>query len=617
MSNFEYRNLKKIIDQKQIVSFDMFDTLIKRYTKSPSDIFDIVEYKYNKISNSEIEGFKLYRINAEKKAREKYNREVTLTEIYNELNINNVDKNILKQIEEETEIESCFPNEEMMIIYNYSKNKNKKIIIISDMYLSKKVLEQILKKNGIKYDELLVSSDVKLTKSNGTIYKCINKLLGINKNEMIHIGDNYKSDYLMPKLCGIKSFLYKGINKSHDNKKIYYLNQMIDSMIDTKNKDLYYEFGYKNLGPLVYGFCEYLSKNIPKDKKIFFLAREGKFIKECADLFNYHEKNEYIYVSRKSISSSIIDKFENFQELCKSQSITRSETMEMFLKRTGLLCKKNIDLLEKNNIDKDSSFFDRINQDFMKQNFELLKENKELKENNMFQKYLKQLKFDSNSVIVDIGWSGTMQDMIQKVLLETNVVIEGYYFGVRKKRYNEHKHGYIYDQNREQEEIYSRSMNDFLEIVFAANHGSTIGYKLNSINNKIEPVLDENDISENIMKKILMIQAGAKRFITDYKRNKCFKYKMNSYEYSYNFYQIGLNPDEKNIKLFNDFFTYDQKRIELIGGKKISKYILHPKQFITDYIESGWKNAFLKKVLKLNLPYYKIFKLLYKIEKKR
>lgn len=76
----------KYILKHDCVSFDIFDTLVKRYVSLPTDVFDIVELRYNSLhgtSNEKIRGFKELRINAELKARKKIIEEVSIDEIYN------------------------------------------------------------------------------------------------------------------------------------------------------------------------------------------------------------------------------------------------------------------------------------------------------------------------------------------------------------------------------------------------------------------------------------------------------------------------------------------------------------------------------------------------------
>lgn len=70
-----YENIIKRISKKEYVSFDIFDTLIKRDVKKPTDIFSIIEHNYK------IYDFYKRRIEAEKIAR-KGKVDTTIDEIY-------------------------------------------------------------------------------------------------------------------------------------------------------------------------------------------------------------------------------------------------------------------------------------------------------------------------------------------------------------------------------------------------------------------------------------------------------------------------------------------------------------------------------------------------------
>lgn len=48
MRDINYKNAYKLIDKADIVSFDVFDTLITRMVSNPTQIFDIVQEEYNK-----------------------------------------------------------------------------------------------------------------------------------------------------------------------------------------------------------------------------------------------------------------------------------------------------------------------------------------------------------------------------------------------------------------------------------------------------------------------------------------------------------------------------------------------------------------------------------------
>lgn len=79
----------------------------------------------------------------------------------------------------------------------------KKIFIITDIYLSENLIKRILWKLGIQYDALYVSSTLKKMKRNGTLFSEVLKQTGNHPTDMLHIGDNKQSDYLMPKKLGI------------------------------------------------------------------------------------------------------------------------------------------------------------------------------------------------------------------------------------------------------------------------------------------------------------------------------------------------------------------------------------------------------------------------------
>ena len=78
-----YKNIDKKIKEADIVSFDIFDTLIKRNMKRPIDIFPLVEHEFNKQYGGGLVNFQKKRIEAEYIARKSTkSEEITLREIY-------------------------------------------------------------------------------------------------------------------------------------------------------------------------------------------------------------------------------------------------------------------------------------------------------------------------------------------------------------------------------------------------------------------------------------------------------------------------------------------------------------------------------------------------------
>ncbi len=185
------------VDNYNIVSFDIFDTLIIRNNlNKPSDLFDL-------INDAE---FKTKRIEAEKLARAKAAKsEITLDDIYEHLPLYD------SGIEIEAECSVCKSNSEMIPLFNYCRHSGKRILIISDMYLSSNVLTRILISAGYDVNgvDICVSSEYKDTKQSGKLYESVLREKHLDPGRMLHIGDNFQSDYIMAKRNGINAFLYK------------------------------------------------------------------------------------------------------------------------------------------------------------------------------------------------------------------------------------------------------------------------------------------------------------------------------------------------------------------------------------------------------------------------
>ncbi len=200
-----------------VISFDMFDTLIFRKCSRPEEIFKIVEDSYNKNHADECITFVKTRIEAEKMARKRKGEgEVTLDEIYEcmEAYPQRVTDEI-KELEILTEMNNCIPNSEVVELYKRAVNAKKKVIVISDMYLPKRVVLDILNRCEINQKvNLFLSSELNQTKKEGSLYRTVLKELGEDPIRVIHIGDNLISDYFQAKRFGMDAFFYRGSCKA-------------------------------------------------------------------------------------------------------------------------------------------------------------------------------------------------------------------------------------------------------------------------------------------------------------------------------------------------------------------------------------------------------------------
>lgn len=201
----------KIIKKYDVISFDVFDTLIKRETKNPSDVFLLVGNKVLGPDKGKI--FKEDRIKAELNAR-KLNEcfECNLENVYDMLpSVYDNYKEELKNEEIRIEIQACHPKKKMVGFLNECLNNNKRVVIISDMYLSSAIIAKMLKRCGINnYEKLYVSNEYNTNKICGGLFQKAIKDLDIERKTMIHIGDSYTADVKGARKVGIDSKLVIG-----------------------------------------------------------------------------------------------------------------------------------------------------------------------------------------------------------------------------------------------------------------------------------------------------------------------------------------------------------------------------------------------------------------------
>ena len=275
-----------------IITFDVFDTLIIRDVEKPSDVF---RHCY---------GFsgKYSRIIAEESARKKTERgEITLREIEDCFR-----KKCDKEIEFEKKI--CRANPEMLEVYNELRGMGKTVYAISDMYLDAKVISDILTNEGYHPDGVIVSSEFGCSKKNGDLFRHFMKEYQYHEEEILHIGDNRESDYEGAGKAGIKAILVPKHKDCLKYRRFSYRTDELDSFINhglNGIEDSMQRIGYEVVGPMVLSFCQWVHKKCMENnfERLYFLARDMHF---TFDIYNriYRDDTHYLCVSRKSLRNA-------------------------------------------------------------------------------------------------------------------------------------------------------------------------------------------------------------------------------------------------------------------------------------------------------------------------
>lgn len=350
--------LKEAIVNKDIrvVSFDVFDTLVYRPFWTPTDLFYLLgQYAENLLEVSDLLDFSTLRIEAENKAREinkcknPAKEDISLDEIYlilaDKLDATADQIENIKQKEIELEIKYCHPRKYARELFELALATGKQIIITSDMYLKRDVVEKILSNCGYTgYEFLFLSSEVGLTKASGNLFNYAVEKVQVEPKEILHIGDNQQSDIRMAEKVGLKAFHFpKAIDRfTNSIPKVYsgeIFSRIYQKPIAFRRGNLFDKFfgwrtllavvanyifdnplipfhqdtdfnadpriiGYFALGLHMFGVSTWLAEAVARNKykNINFMARDGYLPMECFKIidkiFQNNANLHYLYLTR-------------------------------------------------------------------------------------------------------------------------------------------------------------------------------------------------------------------------------------------------------------------------------------------------------------------------------
>jgi len=311
--NMNAERLREAIDSHETVSFDIFDTLVTRPLLSPDTAFSIAEIKVKKALNSPV-SFAKFRKQAEIQSRRKKRLagDCSIDDIYTEFrNITGLSEaacESIRQTEIENEISLCVPRSDMVEAFLHARSMNKRVFLISDMYLRRLDVERLLSKCGIYgYDELMLSCETGRRKDTGELWDCLKARE--EGSRWLHIGDNEHSDVSLPMEKGFEAFhVMSGTNVfSHTafGKRLLQrfgttmqpgdsailgtlVAHIFNSPFALHSSDGDYRIrdprsmGYAVFGPIFTAFLTWLIRSTREDGRdiLLFLSREGFFLEK-------------------------------------------------------------------------------------------------------------------------------------------------------------------------------------------------------------------------------------------------------------------------------------------------------------------------------------------------
>ncbi len=303
-ATIEFEAYQEQIDRAEIVSFDIFDTLITRRLSNPSTVFDVVEHRHSSNQAAVLGLFdERMRVAGAVLAKQQGKRDdVDIDEIYEDMPFF---RN--SQIEKAVEIDVVVPHPLGFRLYDYALKAGKHIIIVSDMYLDEATIVAMMGRCGItRWNKLFLSSKMGLKKDTGRLFQKVVEYAGgagIDASGMLHIGDNWEGDVHKAKAAGLKAIRFVPLYDKPYRKfpiapeQALRLSQIgriwndfttqAAKLWKEKNRDIaddfYITLGFELSGPLAAMMAMYVRTQADKlgISKIVFMARDGRIIKKA------------------------------------------------------------------------------------------------------------------------------------------------------------------------------------------------------------------------------------------------------------------------------------------------------------------------------------------------
>lgn len=314
--------LLREIDSHDVVSVDLFDTLLMRRTLFPTDVFEILDGRLRR-QGVIIADFPKKRLEGEKELCR--HTVPTLTEIYEYIcrcyHIQAVTPEALAEMEWEVDRDLAVPRREMCALLSTVYRLGKQVFITSDTFYSKKQLTGLLSACGIDtYTDILSSCEYRTGKTQGLFAVLQQRIPG---RTCVHIGDSDDADVCGAERSGITGRrIYSGLDLFENVgylglwgetgslssriragllvSKLFNSPFPSDRDCQRLHVDSSYDIGYLFYAPIVSGFVFWLRRQVAEDnlKNVWFCARDGYLIKKLYDRLGGSDACVYFLTSR-------------------------------------------------------------------------------------------------------------------------------------------------------------------------------------------------------------------------------------------------------------------------------------------------------------------------------
>lgn len=470
-----------------VVSFDVFDTLLLRRHFVPTDVF-----MESATGEPERPNFRHLRIAAERLARLQHHRreDITLDEIYRWL-----PQDIRTELD--AEARTLYANPAAMALYREATALGKRVVAISDMYLPRAFIAGLLRTRGyeaINDGDVFVSSELGLTKGSGTLYGHVARTLGMSPDRILHVGDNPVSDVDRARTAGYRTHPLTAPGHAFTNAEPGFIRHMqhrrtisrsllLGLMRDAHARrgadDYWYDFGFRIAGPTVSAFASWVAdraRSLGADHA-YFLARDGSLPLQMLREQGDDLPATYTHASRRLFLVPAMETLDEttLEALCTSLPGTPAQE---FWDRLGidnpdaqLLLNRFFPARDRivNTADRQ-----RLTEFFRAVHPLILPEIR--RERETLRSYLDAIGFldrTSTPLIVDVGWRASSQRLLERALPELRGT-PGAYFGLSPGAYrNGAMDAYFFSGDQPERHLHLvMHCVEIVEALFSAPHPS-------------------------------------------------------------------------------------------------------------------------------------------------
>ncbi len=511
LDGFTRADVMSEIEKAEVVSFDLFDTLITRKVMNYTDVFEIMARRLEE-QGIYIPDFERLRLQAEKECSKGY--APVLTEIYSEVlrmcGGSFIDAGELADREWDIDRSVMLPRLAMRDIFRKCISMGKKVVVTTDTYYRKDQIACLLEEFGFDgYDALFVSCEERTAKT----MKLFNALIRYHEGSsegILHVGDDEFADVESPEKFGIRvcrvfsgTYLYErlgglGIDPvisglSDRFKAGLFISRIFndpfvfeDGLLSVKNSS---DVGFLFSAPMITDFVMWIRERVQYEEipQFLFSARDGFLIGRLYRMIDKVTKSVYFLTSR---TSAIRAGIETDDDIAYVDGMKYSGTEEECLKTRFGISKKDIEAVGS-------------------RSGAILSRSEKLRDN--YKKYISKFGLgDGTAAMFDFVAKGTTQLYLRKLLRQH---IKGFYFLQLEPEFMIDKGLDIEPFYTEDEKSESAIFDNYyiLETILTSPYPS-----LDEFDGNGNPVFASETRSKGDIECVLQMQSGIEEYFREY-----------------------------------------------------------------------------------------------------